>query len=332
MQASSDAADTPNRATDIALPGYLVVPMGGAGKASALSMIAQHRAAGGPFAMRTVAIDTDPQGLEAFDRAINLATTREAVSAIRSNPRCFGPACRALVRHYPYLLDPETLGRGARTHRLLTQAAFEIHEDAVINGFRTSIHDLLKQQHAGIIQPVLLCSLGGGTGSAAALLVPHLLATSRYRDRILLGLSPDILAKPVIFAVDPYAHALQQTNEIAPDWILGNIYATRTELAEYEKAGKGCMYTIHLGLGNNAGAVFSAIDMVCEANGLLAWEWMANYTLFRSRTTDTLDFTRETCRYQGDDIPESRIPKQERPPYAADRPDIESGAPSCVSC
>ena len=103
-------------------------------------------------------------------------------------------------------------------------------------------------------------------------------------------------------------------------------------LAEYEKAGKGCMYTIHLGLGNNAGAVFSAIDMVCEANGLLAWEWMANYTLFRSRTTDTLDFTRETCRYQGDDIPESRIPKQERPPYAADRPDIESGAPSCVSC
>lgn len=331
MKESADVAVADDRSTEVDIPGFLVVAVGGAGKASALGMIAQHRAAGSPFAMQTIVVDTDPAGLEKFDRAINLAMTRDAVSAIRSNPRAYGPACRALVRYHPHLLDAETLGRGARTHRLITQAAFEIHEVAVINGFRSSIQDLLKQPHAGRIQPVLVGSLGGGTGSAAAILVPLLLATDRYRDRMLLGLPRDILARPVAFVIDPYAHVLQQTNEISPDWILGNIYATRTEMAEQEKASKACQHVFHVGLGNNAGAVFSTIDMVCDANGLMAWEWMANFGLFQSRAVDSLKFFIDSCRYKADNIPELRFPELERPPYASDLPDAESGAPSCVS-
>jgi hypothetical protein len=297
-------------------PAFLLLAAGGAGKDSARSAVRHHEAAGRPFALYTLAIDTDPSGFDAFDSAINIAPTREAVSAILSNPHRHGPACQALFRHHPHLLERESLGRGARTHRPLTQAAFEIHEETLTEGFRAAIHALLRQEHGDRIQPVFVGSLGGGTGSAVAVLGLDFFVDGPRRDRMLLGLPPDLLAKPIAFAIDPYAHALQQTNEVAPDRILANIYATRMELAEYEKRGKGFQYVFHLGLGNDAGAVFSTIEQVCHANGLLVWSWMANYGYFKSRAVDGLDFEKVSCRYCGDDVPEAFFPAHERPPYA----------------
>ena len=128
-----------------------------------------------------------------------------------------------------------------------------------------------------------------------------------------LGLQPDLVVKPTAFVIDAYAHALQQYNDVAQNWILANIYAARTELAEHEKAGMGYQYVFHLGLGNDAGAVFSTIEQVCEANGLMAWEWMANYKLFKSRAVDGLDFYKERCRYTGSDVPEGWVSAAEIP-------------------
>jgi len=307
------------RATEITLPGFLAIALGGAGKASALSLMRQHQAAGAPFPMHTLAIDTDPDGLAAFDSAINIALTREAVSALASNPQRYGPACQAIVRHHPHLLGSETIGRGARTHRLLTHVAWELFEPAVTEGLRAAAHTTLRQGPFSRIQPVVLASKGGGTGSAAAVLLLDYFSDTNKRDQMMLGLSPDLMAKPVALLIGAYAHALQQRNAVLGDWILSNIYATRVELAEYENQGKSYQYLFHLGLGNDAGAVFSTIEQVCEANGLLAWEWMANYAAFKSRAVDSLDFFREVGRYQGDDRPESHLPKHELPPYADDR-------------
>jgi hypothetical protein len=302
-------------------PGFQIIALSGGGRASALSVMRQHQAAGAPFPLYTTAIDTDSDGLEAFDSAISLALTREKVSAMVSNPRRYGPACQAIVRQHPHLLETETLGRGARTHRLLTQIACELFEPLLIEGLRKAIHAILKQGPFARIHPVVLASEGGGTGSAGVVLLLDYLAASTKKNRLMLGLPPDLVAKPTAFLIGAYAHALQQRNDVAPDWILANLYAMRAELAEYEKQGKGYEYVFHLGLGNDAGAVFPTIEQVCEVNGLIAWAWMANYAGFKSCATDTLDFYKDTCRYGGDDTPEALFPKHERPPYAAQRPD-----------
>jgi hypothetical protein len=309
------------------MPGFLLIALGGAGKASVLSAMRQHQAAGAPFPLYTLVIDTDPDGLGAFDSAINLTLTREAVSAMTSNPQCYGPACQAIVRHYPHLLGSETMGRGARTHRILTQVAFEIFEPVVIDGLRTAGHALLRQGPFVRIQPVVLTSGGGDTGSAAAILLLDYFNTPEKKSQLMLGLPPELMAKPAILLIDAYAHALQQRNDMVPDRILGNIYAMRVELAEYEKQGKGYEYVFHLGLGNDAGAVFPSIQEVCETNGLLAWEWMANYPLFKSRAVDSLDFIKVFGRFRGTNVPEARFPKIQWPPYAAtQQPDAAPGA------
>ena len=315
------------RTTEVTLPKYLLFALGGAGKASASSAMRQHQAAGAPFPIHAIGLDTDPEGLEAFDTAINLALTHESVHAMASNPRRYGPACQALVQYHRHLVGSETLGRGARTHRILTQVAFELFESRIVEGLRSAVHALLRQGPFARIQPVVLASGGGGTGSTATILLLDYLLNPKRKNQVMLGLSPDLMDKPVVFLIDAYAHALQQPNDIAPDWILSNVYAMRTELAKYEQDGVNYQYVFHLGLGNDAGAVFSTIEQVCEANGLSAWEWMANYVSFKSRAVDSLDFYAEMCRYQGDDVPERFFPKDEWPPYAAaDRPVAEQGA------
>lgn len=300
---------------EVASTGFWVLALGGAGKASARSVQKLYKAANNPFPIKTSAMDSDPTDFKFFDYFANIAPTRESVSAMTCNPERYGPACKTILYQHPSLLDLETLGHGARTSRIITQAAFELFEGEIVKVMRKAIHSLLKEGRFQRIQPVILASLGGGTGSAGVILLLDFLNDVTMKNQIMLGLSPDLLARPVAFVIDAYAHALQQHNDISPIWILSNIYATRVELAEYEKKGKGYQYVFHLGLGNDAGAVFSTIEQVCEANGLLAFEWMSNYSSFKSRAVDGLDFYKETCRYQGDDVPELFFPEDEIPEY-----------------
>lgn len=129
-------------------------------------------------------------------------------------------------------------------------------------------------------------------------------------------MDPELLAPPVLFAIDPYAHALKQSDNNSCKRILANIYATRAELGEYEKQEKDYQYCFHLGLGNNGGAIFATIPQVCEANGMMAWEWMNSYPFFKSGAVNGLDFHKKDGRYNGDDIPEWYCPKESLPPYA----------------
>jgi len=304
-----------NISNENARPAYLLIAIGGAGKDSAQSAEKQHQAAGSPFAFYTVAIDTDPKDFDAFDLAIDIAPTRNTVSAMAANPQKYGIACRAIIEQHDDLLDYETLGHGARTTRLVTQAAFELYEGQIIKGLQQAIYSLLRQGQSQRVQPVVLASFGGGTGSAGVILLQDFFIDTIKKRQITLGLQPELVARPVLFAIDPYAHALQQSSDEASRRILANIYATRVELAEYEKIGKDYQYCFHLGLGNDAGAIFSTIEQVCEANGVLVWEWMATYTLFKGRAVDGLDFYKKTCRYRGNDIPELRYPKDQIPEY-----------------
>jgi hypothetical protein len=298
------------------VPSFLIIAAGGAGKTSVRSIKKQHQAAGNPFPIHTVALDTDTTDFQNFDSAINIAPTREAVSAMVENPERYGPACRAIVEHHADLLDPETLGHGARTSRLITQAAFELFDGRIIKSLQQAIHSLLRKGQSPYILPVVLTSLGGGTGSASIVLLQNLFTDQTMKSRMTLGLQSDLVNRSTAFVIDAYAHALQQHNDVTPNWILANIYAARTELAELEKVGMGYQYVFHLGLGNDAGAVFSTIEQVCEANGLMAWEWMANYKLFKSRAVDGLDFYKERCRYRGNDVPETQALAEDIPEYA----------------
>jgi hypothetical protein len=297
-------------------PAFLVIAAGGSGKTSALSAAEQHQAAGNPFPFYTAAIDTDPRDFDAFDFAINIAPMQEDVSALKKNPERYGPACRIIAERYPELLNSETLGQGARTKRIITQAAFELHEKRIIEGLQKAIHSLLEKGQFQRIMPVKMASLGGGTGSAAMILLQDFFMEPTRKSQVTLGLEPEVVLRPTAFVVDAYAHALQQRDNTTRDWILANIYATRTELAELEKLDMGHQYFFHLGLGNTAGAIFSTIEQVCKANGLMAWEWMANYSLFKSYAVNNLDFNKETGRYNGDDVPENHFSPEEFPEYA----------------
>lgn len=296
--------------------GFLCIAAGGSGKISLQSAIEQHQAAGNPFPFYTAAIDTDPKDFDTFDFAIDIAPTQEDVSALKKNPERYGPACRIIAQRYPELLNSETLGQGARTKRVITQAAFELFEKRIIEGLQKTIHSLLEIGQFQRIMPLILASLGGGTGSAVVILLQYFLMNSTRKSQIVLGLEPEIILRPTAFVVDAYAHALQQRDNTTRDWILANIYATRTELAELEKLGMGHQYFFHLGLGNTAGAIFSTIEQVCKANGLMAWEWMANYSLFKSYAVNNLDFNKETGRYHGNDVPEKFFSPEEFPEYA----------------
>lgn len=296
--------------------GFLGIGAGGSGKLALQSAIEQHQAAGNPFPFFTAVIDTDRRDFDSFDFAIDIAPMQEDVSAMKKNPQRYGPACRVIAERYPELLNSETLGQGARTHRIITQAAFELFEKRIIEGLQKTIHSLLEIGQFQRIMPVILASLGGGTGSAAIILLQYYLMETTRKSQIVLGLEPEIVLRPTAFVVDAYAHALQQRDNTTRDWILANIFATRVELAELEKIGMGHQYFFHLGLGNTAGAIFSTIEQVCKANGLMAWEWMANYSLFKSYTVNNLDFNKETSRYNANDVPENHFSPEEFPEYA----------------
>lgn len=296
--------------------GFLGFGAGGSGKLALQSAMEQHQAAGNPFPFFTAAIDTDRRDFDNFDFAIDIAPMHEDVGALRKNPQRYGPACRVIAERYPELLNYETLGQGARTHRIITQAAFELFDKRIIEGLQKTVHSLLKIGQFQRIMPVILASLGGGTGSAAVILLQYFFMESTRKSQIVLGLEPEIVLRPTAFVVDAYAHALQQRDNTTRDRILANIYATRTELAELEKLGMGHQYFFHLGLGNTAGAIFSTIEQVCKANGLMAWEWMANYGLFKSYAVNNLDFNKETSVYTGEDVPERHFSQEDFPGYA----------------
>lgn len=299
-------------------PSFLVIAVGGAGKNSALAIKKRHLAAGKPpFSLTQMIFDTERTDFAKFDRAVDVAPTPETVAAMKANPKRYGKACQAIVQYHPNLLHPETLGHGARTCRSIMQASFELFEDRIIKELREAIHLLLRQGNCRRIIPIVVASCGGGTGSSAAVLLLDIFMDTVKKSQIVLGLPPELVARPVLFCIDAYSHALMQINDVAPAWILANVYATRVELAEYEKRGKGYEYIFHIGLGNDAGSIFPTIEQVCEANGQLCWEWMANYSRFKNRAVDGLDFYKTTCRYLGDDIPENQIPNEHHPPYAA---------------
>ncbi len=296
-------------------PGFLVIAIGGAGKESVKSAKKHYQAAGRPFAMYTVAIDTDPRDFDAFDLAINISPTRQKLSAMDANPEKYGPACKALVKYHRSLLKSEAIGHGSRMTRIITQVAFELFHEQIINDLRHAIHSLIEQGQPRIL-PVVIASFGGGMGSAGLLLLQDFFTDDVIKRKITFGLQYDMVARAVLFAIDGFAHANQQRNEANRRRILANIYSTRVELAEYEKADKGYQYCFHLGLGNDAGAIFPTIEQVCEANGVICCEWMANYDIFKSHAVNDLDFCIDTTPYNGDDIPELHgYPRELIPEY-----------------
>jgi len=142
--------------------------------------------------------------------------------------------------------------------RIITQVAFELFHEEIINSLRHAIHSLIEKGRPRIL-PVVIVSFGGGTGSAGTILLQDFFTDEVIKRKVTFGLQYDMVARPVMFAIDGFAHANQQKNEPSRMRILANIYSTRVELAEYEKIGKGYQYCFHLGLGSDGGVIFSTI-------------------------------------------------------------------------
>ena len=76
--------------------------------------------------------------------------------------------------------------------------------------------------------PVLISSSGGGTGSAAQILLIDLLCQPEFRHRLLGGVPSDLLLPPMAFVCEPFAY-VSEVGQMQARKIMANALAFRLE-------------------------------------------------------------------------------------------------------
>lgn len=282
-----------------ARPGFLIILFGGTGLAAG-RYINPFPCEPRPFPMTVIQLDTDPISAPWVDQFIDIHMTADKINALVANPTLFGREASLIVQHHQQLLDPEDIGNGSRTIRLLSQLAFIYHEPKILANLRQAILKLQKQQVTSIT-PVFLSSTGGGAGSALQVLLAHALWHARFRNRLLEGLQVS-LKTPYSFVVEPFAYALR-LRESQANMVLANAFAFRLESAALLVVN-ALKYVYHIGFSNSAGVVLDTPDEIAKVLGTSVYEFLRNWESIKSFTVNNADTNRMVCRYAGLDVPE----------------------------
>jgi len=141
---------------------FLNILLGGTGREAGRHLSDLAVADQRPFPMIIVQIDTEPRTEPFVDRPILIPLDGGKIRTMKASPQTFGDVCTTIVENYGRFLNPEDIGNGARTIRLLTQLAFAYHYESILRGLRNAILDLYHQGGIGGIIPVLISSSGGG--------------------------------------------------------------------------------------------------------------------------------------------------------------------------
>ncbi|MBL8692498.1 MAG: hypothetical protein JNJ88_00215 [Planctomycetes bacterium] len=280
---------------------YLLMGLGGAGGAALEIVSDLLRTSNASPAVHLARIDTDMipavAGIDAFCMPVGAA-----MEPVMETPGSFGSTVSEIVEGFEDYLDPDDMENGARTLRALTQAAALVKREELAAFLNNCLRKILTSHGANRVIPVLISSSGGGTGSALSVLLPDSLQEPGFRARVLEGLSPKLLAKPVLIVAEPFAHALRNSDEQAND-ILANAYALRLETAELERRG-ALKYVIHLGMTNESGAMLDTLEELWLSLGATAARLILHWQQLKSRFVDTLDRAARHHRYAGKNLPE----------------------------
>jgi hypothetical protein len=273
--------------------------MGGSGARAGYHYDALWTADGRPFPMSAVNIDTEPSDAPYATHKILLAMTAARIAEVCANPSLYGPTVTSIIKKYPALLDPEDLGNGARTTRLLTQLMFIVFKDDIRAKLAAAIRDLFKQDGVTTIIPVFVSSSGGGTGSAMQILLALALRDPNFRSGLLEGLRDDALRTPISFVVEPFAHALKH-HEAQANMVLANAYAFRLESVALESR-RALKYVLHLGFSNAEGDVLDSPDEVTRVLGSAVYLFQRDWLAIKAQFVNNLDSFLPFRRYMGDD-------------------------------
>jgi hypothetical protein len=171
------------------------------------------------------------------------------------------------------------------------------HAPRLIEDMRQQVLELMNDEGASQIQPVLVGSTGGGCGSALMILNALMLAAPESRDQILAGFDDAILRRPIAFAAEPYAMA-DQNNEIQQNLIYGNAFAFRQEAGYLQQQSQ--LAEVNLtGLANSSGVVLKTISQLHRQLGNAVFWHLLHEDLIESVKAN-YGFT----KYVGQDAPE----------------------------
>lgn len=281
--------------------GFLVIVFGGIGRDAGGILYERFHRDMGPFPMKLIQIDTDPQTSDCFDDSICPRLDAEMLAAMRADPDKFGPAVPTILDRFQRFLSPDDLANGSRTIRSLTQLAWAFHRAMIIRHLRQAIQDLLKAQRLSAVVPVIVSSSGGGCGSAGQILLLSEFAKLDFRHLLLEGMSSSLLRQPVSFVVEPFALA-QLHSSLHHSRILANAMAFRIESEHLERRG-ATKYVFHLGLSNRHGTILSEPSQISRVLGTTVYEFLRNWSEFRARFVD-LEAATVGAHYSGRDLPE----------------------------
>ena len=203
------------------------------------------------------------------------------------------------------MLDPHDILNGSRTTRPLTQLAFIFRREYLCRTMRRSLTRLWQRYKVRMVTPVILSSSGGGTGSAAQLLLMDLLRQPAFRHRLLSGLPSDALAPPMSFVCEPFAY-VNETSEMQACKILANAKAFRIE-SEAILQQRAATYVTHIGYANEGGTVLADPDLMAKVLGNAVYEIERCWPELKARWVNGPDDVASMTHYLGQDSPQIQL-------------------------
>lgn len=281
--------------------GFLQLLCGGTGLAAAPVFYERYEADAETFPVRSIQIDTDPKTNTCIDTQIDISLSGERLEALRADPDRFGSTTRVILSEFAKYLDPDDIRNGSRTIRPLTQLAFLFHRPRLIREIRRAVQLLCQNNRIKQVIPFLVSSTGGGAGSAGQILLMRELSKPSTQRFLCEGLPPNILSTPISFVADPYAMAIQHSDDQHAR-IMANAFAFRVESEALERAGR-IKNIFHIGMSNRFGVMLTQPDQIGWVLGTCLYEFQRNWSELKGRIVDPTA-AKLGSRYLGRDLPE----------------------------
>lgn len=284
--------------------GYLIILNGGTGSESGNGMLDGLRIRGFEGEAVICHIDADEGETSSVERTLSVALNATSAAELIENAAKYGDWMPKLVEQIKPLLTAADVGAGAATCRGFTTAAAEYHKEAIVKFLGKAVDALLNRPGICRVQPILVGSAGGGTGSALLAIIPWLLSKDPVIGRIALGSSRKSINPPLIVAGYPMLFAKETDVPTQATNILGNCLGFTRDMSELRRHGH-IQSVMMCNSTNGAGVVLKTKEEFAAAVRRMTIEVVLNDALFLQRTRDVRT-ARHQCGYAGLDTPEKR--------------------------
>lgn len=284
---------------------FLIFELGGTGSQSGKQLNHHLMDSKSPFIFERIHIDVDHNQESTANVACKIGLQPSDFHEIKSNPEKFGKEAKVILNSLHNFLDPTGLTDGAKTIRGITQLCFFYHlSDKIIPKIGEAIASLMKKaQDSGVtidkIQPIFMSSTGGGSGSAASILLVDAFANPEFRHRFMLGYNMDLLCKPILTAVYP-VHYAKVVDGRQAEHILANLYAYELEVTQKSRENK-IEFVAALGYSNEAGLVLDSQDGMTSILASSVYQLIYNFRPITQRWADS-KHPPGLKQYGGDDV------------------------------